>query len=83
MYGYALVLLLSEISRIPGTLMAPMNAQKQNMIDEHGMIIKKDKLAYDQSSKWGSETSVNSRVEMMSCSYTFLADVSSALSIWQ
>ena len=61
-HGYALVLPLSKITRIPGALMAPMNIQKQNTIDEHGMIIEKDRLTHDQSYKWSSGTSVNSRV---------------------
>ena len=62
-HGYALVLPLSKITRIPGVLMAPMNIQKQNTIDEHGMIIEKDRLTHDQSYRWSSGTSVNSRVD--------------------
>ena len=39
-----------------------MNIQKQNTIEEYGRIIKKDCLTHDQSYKWLSGTSVNSRV---------------------
>jgi hypothetical protein len=43
--------------------MAPMNVAPQHSIDEYGNIIEKDRLTHDQSWKWGSETSVNSRVK--------------------
>ncbi len=43
--------------------MASMNIQRQNTIDEHGSIITKDRLTNDQSYKFKSGTSVNSRVE--------------------
>ena len=62
-HGYGLVLPLSKVTRIKGLLMALMNIQKQNTIDETGRIIKKDRLTHDQSYKWGSGMSVNSRVE--------------------
>ena len=61
-YGYGLVLPLDKIKLIPGVLMAPMNIMNQNTINETGQIIGKDRLTHDQSYKWGSETSVNSRV---------------------
>ena len=38
-----------------------MNIMRQNTIDEHGRTIEKDRLTHDQSYKWGSGTSVNSR----------------------
>ena len=41
--------------------MAPMNIQRQDTIDEFGRIIPKDRLTHDQSYKWKSGTSVNSR----------------------
>ena len=62
-HGYGLVLPLHEVPRIPGALMAPMNIQKQNTIDENGKIVEKDRLTHDQSFVWESGTSVNSRVE--------------------
>ena len=61
--GYGLVLPLSKIDRIPGVLLAPMNIMTQNTIDEHRTIFEKDRLAHNQSYKWGSGTSVNSRVD--------------------
>ena len=42
--------------------MAPMNIMAQNTIDEFGRVVSKDRLPHDQSWKWGSGTSVNSRV---------------------
>jgi hypothetical protein len=62
-YGYALVLPLNKILSIPHICMAPMNVAPQHSIDELGNIIEKDCLMHDQSWKWGSETSVNSRVK--------------------
>ena len=35
-HGYGLVLPLSNIDRIPGVLLAPMNIMTQNTINEHG-----------------------------------------------
>ena len=61
-HGYGLVLPLSKIDRIPGVLLAPMNIMTQNKIDEYRRIVEKDRLTHDQSYKWGSGTSVNSRV---------------------
>jgi hypothetical protein len=43
--------------------MAPMKLAPQHSINKYGNIIKKDRLTHDQSWKWGSETSVNSRVK--------------------
>ena len=71
-HGYGLVLPLDKLPQIPGVLMAPMNIQKQNTINEHGRIIEKDRLTHDQSYKWGSGTSVNSRVnkvELLPCMF--------------
>ena len=73
-HGYALVLPLDKIDRIPGVLLAPMNIMKQNTIDEYGSIIEKDRLTHDQSYIWGSETSVNSRVrkdELLPCMFGY------------
>jgi hypothetical protein len=61
--GFALPLPLNKIASIPGILLAPLNIQAQSSINEQGEIIPKDKLMHDQSWKWQSETSVNSRVE--------------------
>ncbi len=62
-HGYGLVIPLSKLPRLPGALMAPMNIQRQNTIDEHGCIVTKDRLTHDQSYKFKSGTSVNSRVK--------------------
>jgi len=68
--GFAIPLPLSKISQIPGILFAPLNIQAQNTINERGEIIPKNRLTHDQSWKWQSGTSVNSRVnkdELMPC----------------
>jgi len=62
-HGYGLVLPLSKITRIPKLLLAPMNIMNQNTIDEFGRIVGKDRLTHDQSYKWGSGTSANSRIQ--------------------
>jgi hypothetical protein len=61
--GFALLLPLNKIASIPGSLLAPLNIQAQSTINKRGKIIPKDRLTHDQSWKWQSETSVNSRVE--------------------
>ena len=62
-HGYALVLPLSKVHRIPDLLMAPMNIMNQNTLDEFGKIVGKDRLTHDQSYRWGSGTSVNIRIK--------------------
>jgi hypothetical protein len=61
--GFALPLPLNKIASIPGILLAPLSIQAQSKINEQGEIIPKDRLTHNQSWKWQSETSVNSRVE--------------------
>jgi hypothetical protein len=61
-YGYSLPIPLSCIKSIPGFLMAPMNIMAQNRINKIGQIIPKDQLTHDQSWKWSSGTSINSRI---------------------
>ena len=71
-HAYSLVLPLDKIIRIPDALMAPMNIMKQNTIDKHGRTMEKDRLTHDQSYKWKSDTSVNSRVrknELLECRF--------------
>jgi hypothetical protein len=68
--GFAIPLPLSKIIQIPGILLAPLNIQAQNTINERGEIIPKNRLTHDQSWKWQSGPSVNSRVikeELMPC----------------
>mmetsp|Transcript_13224 Transcript_13224/g.28024 ORF Transcript_13224/g.28024 Transcript_13224/m.28024 type:complete len:842 (+) Transcript_13224:3970-6495(+) len=62
-HGYALPLPLAKMTKIPNALMAPMNIMSQNTIDEHGRIVEKDRLTHDQSYKFSSDTSVNSRID--------------------
>jgi len=71
-FGYSLPLPLNKATQIPGILIAPMNIQKQHSIDDTGRIIDKDRLTHDQSYKWGSGTSVNSRInkdELLPCMF--------------
>ena len=51
-HGYLLPLPLSKITRVPGILLAHLNIQRQNTIDEEGNIIEKDRLTHDQSFKF-------------------------------
>lgn len=62
-YGYSLPIPLSHVASIPGLVMAPLNIMAQNTINETGKIVPKDRLTHDQSWKWSSGTSVNSRVK--------------------
>jgi hypothetical protein len=69
-FGYCLRLPLAKAEKIPGILIAPMNIQQQNTINEFGRIIPKDRQTHDQSFKWSSGTFVNSRVkteELLPC----------------
>jgi hypothetical protein len=55
-------------------LMAPMNIMTQNTINKIGQIIPKDQLTHNQSWKWSSGTSVNSRVRkelLQACRFGF------------
>jgi hypothetical protein len=61
--GFTLLLPLNKIASIPGILLAPLNIQAQSTIYKRGEIIPKDRLTHDQSWKWQSEMSGNSRVE--------------------
>jgi hypothetical protein len=64
-HGYILPLPLSKITIVPGILLAPLNIQRQNTIDEEGNIIEKDRLTHDQSFKFSSSnSSVNSRLDI-------------------
>ena len=68
--GFSLPLPLDKIAQIMGVLLAPLNIQAQNTINKCGKIISKNRLTHDQSWKWQSGTSVNSRVdtdELMPC----------------
>jgi hypothetical protein len=62
MYGFGWTIPLSTVHSIQGALLAPMNIMKQNIINEQGQIIPKDRLTYNESYAWRLGTSVNSRV---------------------
>jgi hypothetical protein len=62
-FGYCPPLPLGEARNTPEILLALMNIQKKNTINEHGRIIKKDCLTHDQSFKWSSGTSVNTQTQ--------------------
>ena len=62
-HGNGMVLPLDKLEEIPGVLVAPMNTMNQDTIDEHGRIIRKDRLTHDQNYEWGAGTSVNNRVK--------------------
>jgi hypothetical protein len=64
-HGYSIPIPLdsTNIKQIPGLEMAPMNIMAQNMINELGQVIPKDRLTHIQSWRWSSSTSVNSRVQ--------------------
>ena len=61
--GFALPLPLDKIVHIPGVLFAPLNIQAQNTINKRSKIMPKNQLTYNQSWKWQSGTSVNSRID--------------------
>ena len=71
-HGYSLVLPRSKIIEIEGALLAPMNIADQHSINERGEIVAKKRLTHNQSYKFGSGTSVNSRVikdDLQDCMY--------------
>jgi len=61
--GFTLPLPLEKIAQIPGVLLAPLNIQVQNTINERGKIIPKNRLTHKRSWKWQSSTSVYSRAD--------------------
>eukprot|EP00956_Cyclotella_meneghiniana_P017221 scaffold27841_cov34-Cyclotella_meneghiniana.AAC.7 len=62
-YGYCYTVPMNKLTSIPGICVAPMNVQAQFSINEYGEIVPKERLTHDQSYKWGSDTSVNSRTK--------------------
>jgi hypothetical protein len=50
-------------SHLTKSLRFPLNIQAQNIINESGKIIPKNRLTQNQSWKWQLGTSVNSRVD--------------------
>ena len=51
-FGYCLPPPLTKTTNILDILIAPMNKQQQNTINEHGWIVPKDSLTHDQSFEW-------------------------------
>jgi hypothetical protein len=71
-HGWQLVLPAESIPVIPGTIVSPLGLVKQNTINEHGETTTKWRLTHDQSFKFQSGTSVNSRVRkerLANCMY--------------
>jgi hypothetical protein len=62
-YGWQLVLPASSIPKVPESIVSPLGLVKQTSINEHGESVTKWRLTHDQSFKFKSNTSVNSRVE--------------------
>ncbi len=62
-HGYGLVIPRDKIARTPNACLAPMNIMHQFTLNASGDIIDKKRLTHDQSFKWQSGTSVNSRVD--------------------
>ena len=61
--GFALPLPLDKIKQLPGILLALLNIQLQKTINKLGEIIPKNRMTHNQSWKWQSGSSVNSRVD--------------------
>jgi hypothetical protein len=73
-HGYSVPIPLNSVKQILGLEMAPMNIMDQNTINELGQVIPKDRLTLNQSWRWSSGTSVNSRVQkeqLQECRYGF------------
>jgi hypothetical protein len=73
-FGYSFAIPLTSATSIPGLCMAPMDITVQYTINELGRIVPKDRLTHDQSRKWSSGTSINSRMNKVlhhSCKYNF------------
>jgi len=59
--GWQVPLLSNELHRIPGALIAPSGCQKGTTTNEHGDRTPKNRLTHNQSVKFGSGHSINSR----------------------
>ena len=60
--GWQVPLLSNKLHRIPGALVAPLGCQKGTTINENGDRIPKNRLTHNQSMKFSSGHSINSRV---------------------
>ena len=61
-FGFALPIPTNKVLQIEGALLSPLNIQDQFGINEKGEITGKKRLTHNQSMKYQSGTSVNSRV---------------------
>jgi hypothetical protein len=71
-HGYRLVIPRDKVARIPNACLAPMNIMHQFTLNASGNIVDKERLTHDQSFKWQSGTSINSRVDkdkLQQCMY--------------
>jgi hypothetical protein len=71
-FGYCPPLPLKKAKKTPDILIAPMNIQQQNTINEYGRIIPSDRQTHNQSFKWSLGTLANSRVkseELLPCMF--------------
>jgi hypothetical protein len=71
-HGWQLVLPCDSIAKIPETIVSPLGLVCQNTINEKGESTTKWRITHDQSFKFQSKTSVNSRVrteELANCMY--------------
>jgi hypothetical protein len=73
-HGYSVPIPLNSVKQIQGLEMALMNIMAQNTINQLGRMMPKDRLTYNQSWRWSSGNSVNSRVkkeQLQECCYGF------------
>ena len=79
-HGYCLPLPLAKATKIPSILIAPMNIQKQNTIDEHGQIVPKDRVT-------GKEAKMNRSLmmsaEQLGLSAQDVADIAAYLATYK
>ena len=61
--GYQLPTTIASLRKIPHTCIAPYGVVHQTTIDDQGNLIPKKRAAHDQSFKFSSGSSVNSRVQ--------------------
>lgn len=61
--GYSIPIPRDKVCMLPEAVISPMNIQDQHGINEKGEIIAKKRLTHNQSMKYKSGTSVNSRTQ--------------------
>ena len=81
-HGDSVPIPLNSVKQILDLEMMPMNILAQNTINELGRELPKDRLTHNQSWRWSSGTSVNSRVQkeqLQECCYSFCIQMPSKL----